>query len=75
MPERYETTIRGVLGHLAGRTIVDVVQHDPDEWEKDGSCYVQLLLDDGGYVKFHIGDEGFSWGHPELWTEEPDGWF
>lgn len=75
MRGRYETTVRDILGHLKGRTIIEIVQHDPDDFERSGECYVEILLDDGSYVRFPIGDEGFMWGHPELWTPETDGWF
>jgi hypothetical protein len=58
-PEGY-ANIRKVLGSLIGRTVVDVTQHDQDEWEEARSCYVMLMFDDGQFVKFPIGDEGFE---------------
>jgi hypothetical protein len=54
--------IREVLGWLKGKTIVDITQHDADDFNLRGECFVQLMLDDGGWVRFPIGDDGF-WHH------------
>lgn len=48
------TNIRDFLGHMIGKKIVDISQHDEDEFEKTGQCYVMLLLEDGHYVKFYV---------------------
>jgi len=53
-------TIREILGALIGRRVVDVTQQDQDEWERDQQAYVMLMFDDGSYLKFPVGDEGFE---------------
>jgi hypothetical protein len=60
-------TIREVLGSLIGRRVVDITQHDRDEWEAGEEAYVMLMFDDGSYVKFPVTELGFdhncdSWG-------------
>lgn len=52
--------IRDILGEAVGARILDITQHDRDEWDADGRCYVMLLLDNGCYLKFFIGDDGFD---------------
>lgn len=58
MPEY--ANIRQILGHLIGKRIVDITQHDQEEWEQDGTSYVHLMLEDGDYLKFYIGEAGFD---------------
>jgi hypothetical protein len=53
--------IRDFLGHLVGRTVVHVSQHDEDEFEQTQQAYVMLLFDCGDYVKFPVGEDGFSY--------------
>lgn len=52
--------IREVLGVLIGRTVVDITQHDPEEFDEDGNVYIQFHFDNGDYVKIYVGSEGFS---------------
>ena len=52
-------TMLGFLAaNLIGRTLVDITQHDKDEFPETGS-FIQFHFDDGGYVKIPIGDDGF----------------
>jgi len=51
--------IRNFLGHLVGKTLVDVTQHDEDEYLETQESYVMLLFDCGDTVKFPISDAGF----------------
>lgn len=46
------STIRKVLGHMIGKRIVDVTQHDQEDWDERGESFIQLMLEDGSYVKF-----------------------
>lgn len=64
MTEEY-SNIREILGKFIGRTIIDITQHDKEEWDNDGLCYVQLMLDDGNYLRFPIGDEGFHYSEDD----------
>lgn len=70
-PENY-ANIREHIGHLIGRTIEDITQHDFDEWEESGSSYVQLLLSGGDYVKFFVGPDALEYSEP-VRAEESDG--
>jgi hypothetical protein len=57
--------IREILGYFIGCRLVDITQHDREEWEEDGSCYIMLHFDNGLTMTFPIGDAGFD-------HEEPD---
>lgn len=54
------SNIRESIGKFIGRRILDIVQHDKDEWEADKRSYVQLLLEGGDSITFYIGPSGFS---------------
>ncbi|MCL5743273.1 MAG: hypothetical protein M1541_04980 [Acidobacteria bacterium] len=58
--EGIHENIREILGHLIGQRVADVTQHDKNEFRENGQSYVHLAFEDGSYVKFYIGDEGFS---------------
>jgi hypothetical protein len=60
--EEVYANIRDLLGDYIGRTIVDITQHDKDEWELTRQSFVMFMFDDGKWVKFFIGDEGFVIG-------------
>lgn len=60
--------IREILGFAVGKRIVDVTQHDEEEWKESRACYVELLLEGGGTIRFNVGDEGFVYRDPD----EPD---
>jgi hypothetical protein len=62
-------TIREILGDLIGRTVVDVTQHDAAEFQAGESAYVMLMFDDGNYVKFPVGDEGFDHNCDSIFVE------
>lgn len=63
------SNIRELLGDVIGRTVVDITQHDKEQFEEEGS-FVQLHFDDGSYLKFPIGDAGF---HHNVGDDEEDG--
>jgi len=58
-PEASYSNIRKLLGKYIGKRVVDITQHDEDEWAEDQQAYVMLMFEDGGYIQFFIGDEGF----------------
>lgn len=60
MGEDPYVNIRELLGHLVGKRIVEITQQDEEEYEETGQSYVHIILDDGNWVKFIIGD-GFSY--------------
>jgi len=43
---------RDLLGSIIGATILDVTQHDQDEWDEEGECYWELHFDNG--VTVHV---------------------
>jgi hypothetical protein len=52
-------TIRDFLGHFIGQTIVDITQHDQEEFEEDGWSKVYLHMSNGETICFYIGgDDG-----------------
>lgn len=60
--------IRQILGHLIGRELMDITQHDEDEFRESGECFVCLMFKGGGTVTFLI-DKSFSYGAVE--DDEP----
>jgi hypothetical protein len=53
------------LGRFIGCRLVDITQHDEDEWEETHESYIWLHFDNGLSIQFPIGDAGFT-------VEEPD---
>ena len=51
-----QTAIAECIGH----TLVDVTQHDPDDWDERRESFVMLHFDNGATVRFPIGDDGFD---------------
>jgi hypothetical protein len=51
--------IRKILGELIGKRVVDITQHDKDEFEENGHSYVMLMFEDGLWAKFLVEDSGF----------------
>ena len=70
--EEVYSTIRDILGWSVGSKIIDITQHDEDEWAEDKRSYVMLLLDNGGTLKFFVGDDGFSYCDPNGPDEDED---
>lgn len=58
MAEEY-ATVRDHLGSLIGKTLIDVTQHDQEDWEQRGEAFVVLMFSDGSSVKFPTGDLAF----------------
>lgn len=50
--------IRELLGQFIGRTVVDITQHDEEEFQDDGSSYVALHFDNGATLTFDITADG-----------------
>lgn len=47
-PVLYDKTIRDILGdEVLGRTIVELTQHDKDEYVDTGETYIEVCLDNG----------------------------
>lgn len=52
MTEESYANIRDILGHLIGRTVVDITQHDKEDFVAGDDAYVELMFDDGNTLKF-----------------------
>lgn len=52
--------IRQILGVLIGKRVVDITQHDPEEFDETKQCFIQFHFDNGDYVKIYVGSEGFT---------------
>lgn len=65
MADEAYSNIRDILGDLMGARVVDITQHDEDEFAADGRSYVMILFDNGRYVKFFVGDDkdGYEFEH------------
>lgn len=59
MPDEVYSNIRQILGSLIGRRLVDITQHDKEEFEETQQSYIQFHFDNGEYVKIPIVD-GFD---------------
>lgn len=59
MTKRVYSNIREIIGELIGKRLIDITQHDKDEWEATREWYVMLMFEDGSYLQFPIGDAGF----------------
>jgi hypothetical protein len=49
--ENSYVNIRELLGHLVGQTIIDITQHDQEEFQATGIQYVMIMLSGGDYFK------------------------
>lgn len=68
MDEKY-SNIRDIIGGIIGKRVLDVTQHDKEEFESGTESYVQIMFEDGQWVKFPVGDLGFE---AQVETEETD---
>ena len=66
MSEGTYSNIRDILGKFVGRVVIDITQHDEDEFAEDGRAYIMLMFDNGDFVKFFVGDDGFSYSEDAL---------
>lgn len=58
-------TVRELLGKLMGQRVIEITQHDEEEFITEQACYISLHFENGLTVTFHIGESGFD-------LEEPD---
>lgn len=59
MADEVYSNIRDILGAVIGRKLIDITQHDEDQFKETGS-FIQLHFDDGSYLRFPIGEDGFD---------------
>lgn len=65
------STIRSIVGYLIGKTVVDITQHDEDEYDSESEVgsYVQIMFSDGSWIKFPTAEVAF-WHFDVNGTEE-----
>ena len=56
--------IRDFLGFLLGQQLVDITQHDREEWVESREAYVCLHFANGGTITIPITKEGFDYFDP-----------
>jgi hypothetical protein len=47
-----------LLGAILGATVLDVTQHDKEEFDEDGSCYFEIHFSNGVTLNVPVGDDG-----------------
>ena len=57
-PDQPYSNIREILGWAIGQRIVEITQHDQDEFEEEGA-FVMLMFESGGYIRFPVDEAGF----------------
>lgn len=70
MTEGY-ATIRRILDKFMGLKLVDVTQHDQEEWESERISYVCLMFEDGSMLKFPTAERAFEMEGPAA-EDAPD---
>lgn len=72
--------IREILGHLVGKRVMFISQHDEDEIARGGDSYVELIFEDSNTLKFFCLDSdlykaqsAFCFSDPS--TKEDDGYY
>lgn len=63
--------VREFLGWAVGQRILDITQHDEDEFAENEEAYVMVQLDNGGWIRFIV--EGFSWSEDGTDEKECEG--
>jgi hypothetical protein len=54
----------GMLGPLIGQRVIEITQHDAEEFDLYGESRIYLHFDNGMTLSFPIGDAGFTIGEP-----------
>lgn len=49
-----------LLGPFLGQRIVEITQHDQDEWEETRESYFCLHFENGFTLRVPVGDSGFD---------------
>lgn len=57
MSEPY-ANVREFMGGCIGQRVIDITQHDEDEFQEEGLSFVMLHFEDGTTVTFNVGDDG-----------------
>jgi hypothetical protein len=65
MSEEPYANIRTILGQFIGQKLVDITQHDEEEWADGKEAYICLMFEGGGTITIPIGDDGLNYTDTE----------
>jgi hypothetical protein len=63
----------GLLGPVLGVRVVEITQHDEDEFKANGESRIYFHFENGITVSFPIGDDGFDINDPTGDDDEDQG--
>jgi len=79
MTDEPYANIREILGHLIGRTLIEITQHDKEDFLNGEDSFVELMFNDGNTLKFFALDSklykvpgAFCFSDPNGETEEDE---
>lgn len=55
------SNIREFLGQFVGQRLVDITQHDEEEWAEGKEAYICLMFERGGTLTVPITDDGLEY--------------
>lgn len=61
-----------LLGPIVGARVLEVTQHDEDEFKENGESRIYFHFDNGLTVSFPIGDDGFDINDPAAGDDDED---
>lgn len=69
MAEEPYANIREVLGILLQQRVIEITQHDPEDWAASRDSFICLHFENGVTLRIPVGDEGI---HLENLPDEPE---
>ena len=59
-------TIREILGNTIGQRLVDITQHDEEDFDPEtgDGTFVMLMFENGDTLRFSIADSGLEYSGP-----------
>jgi len=57
--EQVYANIRQILGKFIGQKLLDIKQHDEEEYKETKQSYVMLMFETG-YIKYYVSDDEFD---------------
>jgi hypothetical protein len=64
MADQY-VNVREIFGGVIGQRVIEITQHDEEEFRTEGACYICLHFENGTTAKFPIGEAGFDLQEPD----------
>lgn len=63
------SNIREILGPVIGQRLIDITQHDEDEYQETRQAFIMLHFEDGSYLKFPVEEKGVD---HNIGEDDPD---